>query len=63
MNKKPILGSGQRFKNLQSEFAREGIDDPAALAAAMGRKKYGNQKMAEMAAAGMKRALLRRKKK
>jgi len=35
---------------------RGGVKDPAAVAAAVGRKKYGAKKMAKMAAAGRKRA-------
>ena len=55
MAKKPKLGSGKRFKKLANEFAHEGIDNPAALAASVGRKKYGNKKMSKMAQTGKKR--------
>ena len=55
MAKKPKLGSGIRFKKLANEFAHEGIDDPEALAAKAGRKKYGNKKMSQMAQMGKKR--------
>lgn len=52
---KPKLGSGVRFKRLANKMAREGVDDPNALAAAIGRKKYGNKKMQKMASEGKKR--------
>jgi hypothetical protein len=55
MAKKPKLGSGKRFKALANKMAREGVDDPKAAAAAVGRKKYGNEKMQKMAAKGKKR--------
>lgn len=52
MSKQPKLGSGKRFKKLANKFAKKGIDNPAALAAKVGREKYGNEKMTEMAQAG-----------
>ena len=55
MAKFPKLGSGARFKNLANKFAKKGINDPAALAASIGRKKYGNKKMAKMAEKGRER--------
>ena len=52
---KPKLGGGGRFKALKKELAgKKGVTDPGALAAAIGRKKYGAKKMAKMAAAGKK---------
>ena len=56
MNKKPKLGSGERFKQVAASARRGGARDPEAVAAAVGRKKYGAKRMAEMAAAGRKRA-------
>lgn len=50
--KKPPLGSGERFKALSKELRQRGVKDPDALAASIGRKKYGKAKMAKMAAAG-----------
>ena len=48
---KPKLGSGGRFKALEGKLAhRKGVDNPRALAAYIGRKKYGAHKMAKMAA-------------
>ena len=52
---KAALGSGGRFKALKGELAAKGVEDPGALAASIGRKKYGAKKMAAMAAAGRKR--------
>jgi len=49
---KPRLGSGIRFKKLANKMAREGVDDPNAVAASIGRKKYGNKKMSAMAKKG-----------
>lgn len=55
MDKKPKLGSGKRFKTLANKMAREGVDDPNAVAASIGRKKYGNKKMTKMAQKGKSR--------
>ena len=52
---KPKLGSGERFKKLSGELKSKGVKDPDALAASIGRKKYGAAKMAKMAAAGRKK--------
>jgi len=52
---KPKLGSGVRFKKLANKFAKEGVDDPDALAASIGRKRYGNKKMNSMAQKGRAR--------
>ena len=53
--KKPKLGSGKRFKSLANKLARQGVEDPDAAAAAIGRKKYGNKKMSKMAEKGKER--------
>ena len=56
MAKKPKLGSGARFKALKSKLAgRSGVTNPGALAAFIGRKKFGAAKMAKMAARGRRR--------
>ncbi len=52
--KQARLGSGERFKKLSSKLKKQGVDDPDALAASIGRKKFGKKKMAAMAAAGRK---------
>ena len=50
---KPPLGSGQRFAALKGKLAsRPGVSNPGALAAYIGRKKYGAAKMSKMSAAG-----------
>ena len=50
------LGSGARFKHLEHELAgKPGIYDPAGLAAAIGRKKYGAKKFAELGRKGKAR--------
>jgi hypothetical protein len=52
MEKKPPLGSGERFKNLADKLQKQGAKDPKALAAYIGRKKYGKKKFQELAAKG-----------
>lgn len=53
MAKKPPLGTGARFKSLEHELARRGgVKNPAALAASIGRAKYGEKRMARMSAKG-----------
>jgi len=54
MEKKPPLGSGERFKQLTDKLEKQGAKNPKALAAFIGRKKYGKAKMQEMAAKGKK---------
>jgi len=58
MAKKPKLGSGQRFKKLAASIEKEGKSKESAdaIAASIGRKKYGNKKMNKMAAVGRRRA-------
>ena len=55
MKKKPKLGSGKRFEKTTKALAAKGAKDPKALAAYIGRKKYGAKKMAAMAAAGRRK--------
>ncbi len=56
---KPKLGSGARFAALKSKLgSRPGITNPGALAAYIGRKKYGAKKMGAMAAAGRRGGVL-----
>lgn len=51
------LGMGGRFAKLTKQIAkRGGVSNPKAVAAAIGRKKYGATKMAKMAATGRRRA-------
>ena len=56
MAKRAKLGSGARFRSLKRSLARrKGVKNPGALAASIGRKKYGAKKMSKMAAAGRRR--------
>lgn len=49
------LGSGGRFAALKRKLGkRKGVKDPGALAAHVGRMKYGAKRMAKWAAAGRK---------
>jgi len=49
---KPPLGSGERYKQLVDKLKEQGAKDPKALAAYIGRKKYGKKKFQELAAKG-----------
>lgn len=49
------LGSGARFKALEKEAKASGARNPKAVAASMGRKKYGAAKMASLSRAGRKK--------
>lgn len=50
---KAKLGSGARFKALKSKLGkRSGVKNPGALAAYIGRQKYGAKKMGAMASHG-----------
>ncbi len=46
------LGSGRRFEELERQLARRGARNPSALAAWIGRKKYGKKRFQELAAKG-----------
>jgi hypothetical protein len=60
--RKPKLGSGARFKRLTRSLAgRKNVRNPKAVAAAIGRKKYGKKRMAKMSAAGRRRKARRRR--
>lgn len=54
MANKPKLGSGARFKKLVAQLAAKGASDPGALAASIGRKKYGPTKFGRLAAKAAK---------
>jgi hypothetical protein len=49
---KPPLGSGERFAQLKSKLAAKGARDPGALAAAIGRKKYGKKRFQQLGQKG-----------
>lgn len=48
-------GTGARFKALEKVVKAWGARNPAAVVAAIGRKKYGNKKMTKMAVMGKKK--------
>ncbi len=51
------LGGGGRFKKLEAQLgARPGVTNPGALAAAIGRRKYGTKKFNALGAAARKRS-------
>lgn len=49
------LGGGGRFAAVEAQAKKSGARDPGAVAAAVGRAKYGAKKMASMAAAGRRK--------
>jgi hypothetical protein len=49
---KPKLGSGSRFKALTKKLAKKGAGASKALAAWIGRKKYGKKRFQGLAAKG-----------
>lgn len=56
MSKSMKPGGGGRFAALKEKLShRPGVTDPGALAAAIGRKKYGAKRMAQFSAEGRKR--------
>lgn len=57
MRPRPPLGSGQRFAALEGKLAkRPGVYNPAGLAAAIGRKKYGSASFNKLALAAKGRS-------
>jgi hypothetical protein len=48
------LGTGKKFELMKKELAHKGAENPAALTAWIGRKKYGNEKFQKLAKAGKK---------
>jgi len=55
-NKSLRKGGGGRFARLEDVFSKQGVKDPAALAAVLGRKRYGQEQMTKWSVAGRKRA-------
>ena len=49
------LGTGERFKAVEESAKLGGAKNPSAVAAMVGRKKYGQKKMTKMAVAGKKK--------
>lgn len=57
MAKSMKLGGGGRFQKLKRSLAsRKGVTNPGALAAYIGRKKYGNKRFSRMSRRGARRA-------
>jgi hypothetical protein len=53
VRKRAKVGTGKRFAALSEQLSHsKGIRDPGAVAAAIGRRKYGASRMAKMAAKG-----------
>ena len=48
------LGTGTRFKALTQKLAKKGAKSPKALAAYIGRRKYGKKRFAQLGAKGRK---------
>lgn len=48
-------GSGKNFKSLSRSLAKKGAKNPGALAAWIGRRKYGNKGYAKLSSAGRRR--------
>lgn len=57
---KAKLGTGARFHKLEGELAAKGATNPGALAAYIGRKKYGNAKFSKLSEHGRKGTVHRR---
>jgi hypothetical protein len=56
MAKQAKLGTGKRFAALKAKLAGKGIRNPGALAASIGRKKFGAKKFQGLAKKGAARA-------
>lgn len=54
-------GEGKRFAAMSKLVEAGGAKDPDAVAAMIGRKKYGKKRFQEMASAGKSRASRKRK--
>lgn len=55
MARKARLGTGKRFAALKGKLGRKGVRNPGALAAWIGRKKFGAKRFAKLSARGRKR--------
>lgn len=51
-NAKAPLGEGGRFAALTQKLSKKGAKNPKALAASIGRRKYGAKKMTKLSTAG-----------
>ena len=61
MARKPKLGTGARFRALVRKLRARGAKNPRALAAYIGRNKYGKKRFQQLAAKGRKRKRRKRK--
>lgn len=50
------MAAQSRFQKLSRKLGKKGVSDPDALAAEIGRKKYGKAEFQRMAQAGRKKA-------
>lgn len=57
---RPKLGIGKRFKNLVSKLKGKKVKNPSALAAFIGRKKFGKKKFTALSVAGRKKTVERK---
>lgn len=55
MKEKPKLGSGQRFKSLVKDLKKKKVKNPGALAAWIGRQKYGKAAFQKLSQKGRKK--------
>jgi hypothetical protein len=53
--KKKPLGEGSRFKAIENSAKLGGAENPAAVAASIGRKNYGQKKMTQLSIKGRKK--------
>ena len=59
--RKPKLGTGARFRKLRGKLSRrKGVRNPGALAAFIGRRKYGAKRFGKLSGRGRSRAARRR---
>ncbi len=56
-DREPPLGTGERFRRLVAQLRARGAEDPEALAAWIGRRKYTKRRFQALAAAGLRRPL------
>lgn len=59
---KAKLGTGARFAKLKGELGKKGAKNPAALAAWIGRRKFGSKKFGKLSAGGKHKSVSRGKK-
>lgn len=60
-NAKAPLGQGGRFAALKQKLSKKGVRNPAAVAASIGRKKYGKSRFQKLATKGRTGAMAQHK--